>query len=114
MGDKPDPRDVLLAAALRDEDVRRALKEDPRGTIKRVLGIEVPPGVEVEVLEEQPGKLYLVLPAASNELTDEELDEVVAASAGFNSLRLAPTRISRIAAAGPWMTDVISVPSPRG
>jgi len=105
-----DPRDALAAAVMRDAGLRDALRQDPRATIKRVLGIEVPGDVEVEVLEETPRKLYLVLPAARTELSDEELDQVVAAGTPYAKLSLASTRMVR-AAVSAYVTDVIRGPT---
>ena len=105
-----DPRDALAAAVMRDDSLRDALRQDPRATIKRVLGIEVPGDVEVEVLEETPRKLYLVLPAARTELSDEELDQVVAAGTPYAKLSLASTRMTRLRAAY-HITDTIVHPS---
>ncbi|MCP5150155.1 MAG: NHLP leader peptide family natural product precursor [Ectothiorhodospiraceae bacterium] len=113
-GDQGDPRDRIIAAAVADPAVRQALKTDPRGTIRRIVGTEVPAGVEVEVLEERADKIYLVLPAESGgELSDDDLD-AVAGGAGMWSLALSSTRISRGLTSTPYMTDVITGPTSHG
>jgi hypothetical protein len=70
----------LLDKAWRDEAFRRALVEDPKGTLERELKVKVPEGVSLSVLEETPTSRYLVLPPAptrdDRELSDEDLDGV--------------------------------------
>lgn len=66
--------------AWKDEEFRKALKSDARAAIENELGLTLPKGIEVEVLEEGRGKMYLVVPAnpnaSSDELSSEELDQV--------------------------------------
>jgi hypothetical protein len=70
----------LLDKALKDAAFRRALVEDPRGTLERELGVTVPDGVGLTVLQETPTARYLVLPLAPSRgdgmLTDAELEAV--------------------------------------
>lgn len=70
-------RDVILRAQA-DADFRKALLADPRTTLCQAYGIEIPPSVELQVLEETPDRLYLVLPAARGpeELSDDDLAQV--------------------------------------
>src|SRR5687768_4212471 len=59
------PRELeaeLIERAAKDEAFRRALLADPKGTIDRELGVQVPEGVALTVVEETPGSRYLVLP----------------------------------------------------
>jgi len=49
------------------------------------LGVQVPEGVEIRVVEESPQVLYLVLPVNLDELTDEQLDNVAAGSCVIDS-----------------------------
>jgi hypothetical protein len=76
--------DMLIAKASRDEAFRKQLIENPRGAIASALGIRVPADVTVEVLEETPRTLYLVLPVtihAAEELSEKDL-ELVAGGVG--------------------------------
>jgi hypothetical protein len=70
----------LLEKAWKDAAFRRALTADPTGTLGRELGMTVPAGVRLTVLEESPTHRYLVLPAAptrqEGELSDRELEAV--------------------------------------
>src|SRR5688572_5274273 len=70
----------LIERAAKDEAFRRALVDDPRGTLEREVGVRVPEGISLTVREESPTTLYLVLPSAprreGGELSDTELEGV--------------------------------------
>ena len=70
----------LIARALQDEAFRQELLRDPKGIFARELGITMPEHIQVQVLEESPTTVYLVLPqlvtGAGNELSDVELEDV--------------------------------------
>ena len=71
----------LIEKAWKDEEFRRSLLSDPAGTVSRELGIALPPGVEVKVLEETSDTFVLVIPArpdsaGSGKLSAAELDQV--------------------------------------
>jgi hypothetical protein len=76
----------LIAKALSDEAFARELTEHPRAVLERELaekrpGIRLPEQVQVEVLQETPSTVYLVLPPRpaarpTGELADEELERV--------------------------------------
>lgn len=73
--------ETLIQKAWNDQAFHDALRANPRATIERELSIALPEGLEVEVVEETPTKVYLVLPArppasAERELSDEELGMV--------------------------------------
>jgi hypothetical protein len=74
----------LLDKAGKDAAFRRALLSDPKGTLGRELGVSLPEGLAVTVVEEAPGRCYLVLPAAAahrtEELSDAELEAVAGGS----------------------------------
>ena len=68
----------LIERAAKDEAFRRALVDDPTGTLERELGVEVPAGVTFTVVEESPTHRYLVLPhrpPSGGELSDTDLDD---------------------------------------
>jgi hypothetical protein len=68
--------------AARDPEFRRTLMADPRGTLQREFGIEMPENVQISVLEESPSQVYLVLPQHveyGGTLSDEELEKVAGA-----------------------------------
>jgi Nitrile hydratase, alpha chain len=70
----------LLARAVKDDAFRRALLDDPKGTLERELGVRLPAGVRLTVLEETATRRYLVLPPdplrPAGELSEEELEAV--------------------------------------
>ena len=66
----------LQLRAATDEDFRSALKSDPRGTLTKE-GINVPDGVDVEIVEATDKKLPIVIPPATDgEISEEALDQV--------------------------------------
>jgi hypothetical protein len=77
MSDSKDPEAEVIARALKDPAFRKKLIADPTGTL-RTAGVEVPEGVSVQVLEESPTRVYLVLPAPvdENEMIESDLEEV--------------------------------------
>ena len=80
------PKDLealLISKAMADEAFKSELISNPKAVIAREIGQELPDGVEIEVLESTPKKLYLVLPLKveseeipTEELSDKELEAV--------------------------------------
>jgi len=80
------PKDLealLISKAMADEAFKSELISNPKAVIAREIGQELPEGVEIEVLESTPKKLYLVLPLKveseeipTEELSDKELEAV--------------------------------------
>jgi hypothetical protein len=70
----------LIERAAKDEAFRRALVADPKGTLERELGVRMPDGVSLAIIEETPTRRYLVLPPAprrdGGELSDTDLESV--------------------------------------
>jgi hypothetical protein len=71
----------LIEKSLQDEDFRRRLMEDPKGTVEEELGTRLPEEVRVVAVEETADTIYLVLPSTSmgGELSDQELGAVAGA-----------------------------------
>lgn len=66
----------LVARAWRDTAFKARLLADPKAVLHE-MGLEVPAGVEVAVVENTAQKVTLVLPAApTGELSEEDLDRV--------------------------------------
>ncbi|NLI13979.1 NHLP leader peptide family RiPP precursor [Pelotomaculum propionicicum] len=84
---KPTPRkdlkEQIIKKALSDKDFKEVLVNNPKEAIGR-LGVQLPEDVEVKVVEESPGVVYLVLPVEPGGLTDDQLGDV-AGGAGWNS-----------------------------
>ena len=77
----------LISRALEDAAFRQELVRDPKGVFARELGLTMPEHITVQVLEESPSTVYLVLPAPVSgvgaTLSDEELENV--AGGGWTS-----------------------------
>jgi Nitrile hydratase, alpha chain len=76
----------VIDRAWKDAAFRRALTEDPRATLERELGVRVPAGVTLTVVEETRSSRYLVLPPAptgeGGGLSDAELEAVAGGDPG--------------------------------
>jgi hypothetical protein len=74
----------LLSRAERDPEFRRRLIEDPSSAIEDELGIDLPEGIRVRVVQEEPGEAVLVVPRhlEPGQLGDEELIAVAGAGCG--------------------------------
>lgn len=62
----------------KDPAFKKALFANPREVISKELGVELPKGMNVHVLEENLNDTYLVLPrpASSTSLSDDQLEAV--------------------------------------
>jgi hypothetical protein len=72
----------LVERAWSDSDFRQRLLRSPRETIEAELGLTLPPGVEIRVLEETPTLSYLVIPLSPTEVEERELSQEELAAAG--------------------------------
>jgi hypothetical protein len=72
----------IVARAWADEGFKSRLLADPAAVL-RESGLEVPPGVQVQVGEDTDQVFHLILPQKprDEELTDQELQQIVAATA---------------------------------
>ncbi|PTX99691.1 NHLP leader peptide family natural product precursor [Verrucomicrobia bacterium LW23] len=71
---------VELAAS--NPEFREAFIANPRAVIERQFGLRIPASVSLNVVQESPTSLCMVLPAASTEgkLSDKELEAVAGGS----------------------------------
>ena len=67
----------LLAKAEEDEAFRARLLENPKAAIKDAIGLSVPDGINIRVLEDNATDFHLVLPPAGRNLSDREIGGVV-------------------------------------
>ena len=72
---RAEVEDVIRAQADSDSDFRAKLMASPREAIAGLFRAEPKPGLAFAVVEEQPGEVVLVLPAAKDELSMAELDQ---------------------------------------
>lgn len=72
----------LIEKAGADPTFRRRLLADPKSAMADLLGVALPPGMTITVLEEQPGQHYLVLPPAPPDLDALPLDDLELALVG--------------------------------
>ena len=77
----------LIAKAWKDEAFKQEIITNPKAVYARELGQSLPESLEIQVMEETPSTLYLVIPRSpadaqvSEELSDEALEAV--AGGGF-------------------------------
>src|SRR3712207_1493702 len=74
----------LTARAMQDATFRQELLRDPKGVLARELQRPIPAHITVQVLEESPTTIYLVLPrgrvSAGAEVADADLEDVAGGS----------------------------------
>lgn len=73
----------IISKAMEDKAFKHELMSNPKAVIARESGQEWPDNVDIEVLEQTPAKLYLVLPlnlealaSAGGELSEQQLEAV--------------------------------------
>ena len=69
----------LVIKALKNESFKNELIHNPKEVYERELGQSIPESVSIQVIEETPDNLYLVLPSqpeVSEQLSDEALEAV--------------------------------------
>ncbi|SFE97971.1 NHLP leader peptide domain-containing protein [Paenibacillus algorifonticola] len=64
MSSENNLRQQIIQKAWEDEAFKKQLLADPRAAIKEAFQVEVPEGVEVNAVEEQPNSYYLVIPVS--------------------------------------------------
>jgi hypothetical protein len=77
---RKDVKDMIVRAALKNEEFRESLRANPKLALERALATTLPEDLEVVLLQETDTKVYIVLPTQipneTSELTDAELEEV--------------------------------------
>lgn len=64
-----------IAKAREDVAFKEQLLSNPKTTIEQELGQPLPAGMEIEVVQQTPNKLYMVLPLEQDQLQNQELAE---------------------------------------
>ena len=85
----------LILKAWENEDFRKEFIANPKKVFEKEFGQNVPPNVEISVLEEKGNKIYFVIPHKPVQLTAEGVlsEEALAGVAGgaFGVLYAGPT-----------------------
>ncbi|MUG97846.1 NHLP leader peptide family natural product precursor [Scytonema sp. UIC 10036] len=70
----------IIAQSWKDEAFKQELLANPKTILEREVGVQLPEGVNVHIVQEDPSNLYFVLPIQpkleNSELSDEELEAV--------------------------------------
>ena len=78
----------IVAAAGKNEDLKKELIKDPKGFIEKKIKFKIPENLKITVLEEKSDEIYIVLPVdhdtVKKELNEEELSEVAAGGVCWN------------------------------
>lgn len=75
MKNRQEFQQQIIEKALKDDAFRMQLIENPAAALHGSFGFNIPEGFEIEVLEETPQKIYLVLPMNPGDNTGDELSE---------------------------------------
>lgn len=72
----------VYARARQDKDFRVEMERNPKATLKREFGFDLPASTTLKTVTSEPHALTIVLPSpvSSVEVSDEDLDAVVGAS----------------------------------
>lgn len=74
-------QDQIMERATKDESFRQQVLSNPKQVLADEYGVNIPTNVNIQVLEDTPSSLYIVLPPKAQvggmqELSDEELEAV--------------------------------------
>jgi hypothetical protein len=64
-----------IAKAKEDPAFKQLLLTNPKAAIEREIGQSLPSGLEIEVVQQTPNKLYMVLPLEKDQIQTQELSE---------------------------------------
>ena len=67
----------IVSKAAEDAEFRTALLSDPKGAISSEFEVYLPESFEITVHESKGTSLHLALPPVFNELSEQELGEIV-------------------------------------
>lgn len=77
----PVPREQLEARLVRrawsDPEFKALLLADPRRAVAAELGVEMPESVEIEVVEERPGRMVIVIPVDVSGFKPPSVDAMI-------------------------------------
>ena len=87
MTDETNKMNTLIAACWKDDALKQRFLSDPHAVLAE-HGMDVPEGINVNVVENTDNTVHITMPAAPTanaDLSDEELEN---ASGGFQTLRI--------------------------
>ncbi len=67
---------AVLRKAAEDGSFREQLLANPRDTLRTAFGLELPPEIDVRVVQETSSIFYIVLPQGDRALSDAEMEKV--------------------------------------
>jgi peroxiredoxin len=70
-------KDQVIQKAWEDAEFKAKLIADPKAAVKEAFGVDVPDEIEVEVVEENANKYYLVIPQNPATVQNVTNDEAV-------------------------------------
>jgi len=87
MSEQKTLQEQIVARAMKDEAFRQELRSNPKAAVERGLGITLPRGTNIQVHEDTPDTVHIVLPmrvqsGEPRELSDAELEQAVGGAGG--------------------------------
>ena len=76
MESKSEITGKILKAAAESPEFRAELISNPKSTVEKLFGFKLPGNFEIVVREDTPAKIFLVLPAAGEDLTSDDLGKI--------------------------------------
>ncbi|MBD2299665.1 NHLP leader peptide family natural product precursor [Nostoc sp. FACHB-87] len=76
----------IIAKAMEDSAYKQRLLNNPKAVLQEELGEQLPANLTIEVLQQTPKELYLVLPVDIDQFVDDEAiaeEELEAVAGGF-------------------------------
>lgn len=85
-----DAEQEIAIRMLKDEVFRGAMLASPEATLKEEYGVGIPDGVRIQIHEETPDLIHIVVPAWPEDrprVPDGELDDVIASMMASNPMK---------------------------
>ena len=79
--DRHSMEKALISRAMKDDAYRQRLMSDAKGVLRDEFGMNLPADLDMQVVQETPNKVYLVLPAAPSASAPLSRGEVANAAA---------------------------------
>lgn len=71
MSQQQDIQEMIFARAVKDDKFRQELLNNPKAIVERELGIKLSPEMTIQVHEETPTIMHLVLPLAPKQMSEK-------------------------------------------